>query len=103
IYRCLKRYELDTLPSDFLRQERKIKKFRKYGLGYLHIDLLYAPKINKERNYIYTAIDRVGKVAFVMLGKSKNKETGAKFLKAVLCFYPYKINYILTDNGFEFS
>lgn len=38
-----------------------------------------------------------------MLGKTKNKETGAKFLKEVLKFYPYKINYILTDDGFEFS
>ncbi len=103
IYRCLKRYGLDTLPSDFVAMERKIKKFRKYGIGYLHIDLLYSPEINKERSYIYTAIDRVGKAVFVMLGKSKNKETGAKFLKEVIKFYPYKINYILTDNGFEFS
>lgn len=103
IYRCLKRYDLAAFPSDFTAMERKIKKFRRYGIGYLHIDLLYAPKINKERSYIYTAIDRVSKIAFIMLGKSKNKETGAKFLKEVLKFFPYKINYILTDNGFEFS
>jgi len=45
----------------------------------------------------------MGKAAYVMLGKSKRKETGASFLKQVLAFYPYKINYILTDNGFEFS
>jgi transposase InsO family protein len=38
-----------------------------------------------------------------MLHRSKNKETGAKFLKEVIKFYPYKINYLLTDNGFEFS
>ncbi|MFH1450194.1 MAG: integrase core domain-containing protein, partial [bacterium] len=75
----------------------------KYGIGYLHIDLLYAPKINKERSYIYTAIDRVSKVAFVMLGKSKTKTPGAFFLKQALRFYPYKTNYILTDNGIEFS
>jgi len=103
VYRCLKRYDLATLPLDFVNMERKIKKFRRYGIGYLHIDLLYAPKINKERSYIYTAIDRVGKAAYVMLGKRKNKETGARFLKVVKKFYPYKINYILTDNGFEFS
>jgi len=102
IYRCLCRYGLSVLPSEFIDAERKIKKFRHYGIGYLHIDLLYAPKINKERSYVYTAIDRVAKVAFVMIGKRKNKETGARFLKEVLSFYPYKINYILTDNGFEF-
>ena len=103
IYRCLKRHSLDALPLEFVKIERKIKKFRKYGIGYLHIDLLYAPKINKERSYIYTAIDRVSKVAFVMLGKSKTKTPGAFFLKQALRFYPYKTNYILTDNGIEFS
>ncbi len=102
IYRCLRRHDLATPPSDFIEMERKIKKFKRYGIGYLHIDLLHAPKINKERSYIYTAIDWVAKIAFVMLGKRKIKETGAKFLKQVLKFYPYKINYILTDNGFEF-
>ncbi|MCX7880958.1 MAG: integrase core domain-containing protein, partial [Patescibacteria group bacterium] len=103
IYRCLKRHNLATLPSDFVAMERKIKKFKKYGIGYLHIDILYSPKINKERRYIYTSIDRVSKIAYIMLGKTKRKETGALFLKEVLKFYPYKINYILTDNGFEFT
>jgi transposase InsO family protein len=103
VYRCLKRHGLATLPDDFVAMERKIRKFRRYGIGYLHLDLLYAPKINKERSYIYTAIDRVAKIAFIMLGKTKRKETGAKFLKETLKFYPYKINYILTDNGFEFT
>ncbi len=103
IYRCLKRHGLNILPDEFKDKERKIRKFRKYGIGYLHIDLIYAPKINKQREYIYTAIDRVSKIAFVMFGKRKNKDTGAKFLRRVLSFYPYKINYILTDNGFEFS
>ncbi len=28
---------------------------------------------------------------------------GKEFLAKVLSFYPYKINYILTDNGMEFS
>ena len=103
IYRCLRRYSLGVLPSEFISAERKIKKFRHYGIGYLHIDLLYAPKIHKEMSYIYTAIDRVSKIAFVMTGKRKNKETGSHFLREVLKFYPYKANYILTDNGSEFS
>lgn len=103
VYRVLARYDLSHLPDEFKAAERKIRKFRRYGIGYLHLDLLYAPKINGERRYIYTAIDRVAKIAFIMLGKRKNKETGAKFLKAVIAFFPYQINYILTDNGFEFS
>ena len=103
IYRVLARHGLSRLPEELVNAERKIKRFRKYGIGYLHIDLLYAPKINGERRYIYTAIDRVAKLAFIMVGRRKTKETGARFLKAVIAFYPYRINYILTDNGFEFS
>lgn len=103
VYRVLARYGLGKLPGEFLGAERRIRKFRKYGIGYLHIDLLYAPKINGERRYIYTAIDRISKIAFVMIGRKKNKETGARFLQAAIAFFPYRINYILTDNGFEFS
>lgn len=102
IYRCLKRYGLESLPEEFVKEERKIKKFKKYGIGFLHIDVLYSPKINGQRNYIFTSIDRVSKIAYVFLSQSKTKENGALFLKKVLNFYPYKINYILTDNGSEF-
>jgi transposase InsO family protein len=52
---------------------------------------------------MYTAIVRVSKVAYIMMGTDKRKDTGAKFLKKVIEYYQYKINYILTDNGFEFS
>ena len=80
VYRCLKRHGLNVLPCEFVAVERKIRKFRKYGIGYIHIDLIYAPKIDKQREYVYTAIDRVSKIAFVMFGKRKDKETGAKGL-----------------------
>lgn len=102
IYRCLRRYGLNILPQEFVDAERKIRKFRKYTIGYLHIDVLYAPKINKKRWYLFTCIDRVSKIAFVRISERKTKEMGTHFLKKVFLFYPYKINYILTDNGFEF-
>lgn len=102
IYRCLKRYGLNALPQEFVDAERKIRKFRKYTIGYLHLDVLYAPKINRKRWYIFTAIDRVSKVAFVWVSDRKTKEMGVHFLRKILSFYPYKVNYILTDNGFEF-
>lgn len=102
IYRCLKRHGLSVLPNEFENAENKIKKFRKYGIGYVHIDLLYAPKISKQRKYVYTAIDRVSKVAYAAFSSRKTKESGALFLQEVIKFFPNKINYILTDNGLEF-
>ncbi len=47
IYRCLKRYNLGVLPNEFLQAERKIKKFKKYSIGYLHIDVLYPKNLYK--------------------------------------------------------
>jgi len=102
IFRCLKRYGLSVLPDELIKVERQIKKFRKYAIGYLHIDVLYAPKINSKRWYIFTCIDRVSKIAFLWVTDRKTKEMGKEFLEKVLRFYPYKIHYILTDNGLEF-
>src|SRR3989344_2543936 len=103
VYRCVRRYGLSSLPEEFVLAERKIRKFRKYTIGYLHLDTLFSPKIAKKRYYIFTAIDRVSKVGFLWISTKKTKEMGAMFLKKVLRFYPYAIHYILTDNGFEFS
>ena len=49
IYPDLSGYGLGVLPSEFIDAEKRIKKFRHYGIGYLHIDLLYAPKMNSPR------------------------------------------------------
>ena len=73
------------------------------GLVIFILTFFILQRLTRKEAISTTAIDRVGKVAYVMLDKSKNRETGAKFLKEVIRFYPYKINYILTDNGFEFS
>jgi len=102
IFRCLARYGLSILPEELVKAERQIKRFRKYSIGFLHIDTLYTPKINKKRWYVFTAIDRVSKIAFIQISERKTKEMGARFLEDVLVFYPYPFHYILTDNGLEF-
>lgn len=103
VYRCLRRYGVSSLPEEFVKAERRIRKFRKYTIGYIHIDTLFSPKITKKRYYIFTAIDRVSKVALLWVTTRKTKEMGASFLRRVLNYYPYPIHYILTDNGSEFS
>ncbi len=104
IYRVLKRYHLSVLPKELLNAERRIRKFRKYAIGYLHLDTLWIPKIaDKKRRYVYTAIDRVSKLAYISFSDNKTRETSKMFLQNVITFYPYAINYILTDNGIEFS
>lgn len=103
VYRCLSRYGLGVLPEELLKAEREIKKYKQYSRGFLHIDTLISPKIKGKRYYIFTCIDRITKIAFVWVAERKTMEMGSEFLKKVLAFYPYKINYILTDNGPEFT
>jgi hypothetical protein len=108
IYRVLNRWGLSVLPKELTEADRLVKKFRKYTIGYLHIDLIYTPKFilsdeTKKRWYIFTCIDRVSKLAFVWLTNRKTQYMGKEFLLKVINFYPYKINYILTDNGLEFT
>lgn len=104
VYRCLARYGLNVLPKELKEAEKKIKKFKKYDIGYLHIDLMYVKRLNdKNKYYIFTCIDRVSKLAYVRLTTSKRIEISEEFLLEVIGYYPYKINYILTDNGMEFT
>jgi transposase len=108
IYRVLDRWGLSVLPPELTEADRLVKKFRKYTIGYLHMDLIYTPKFilpdgTKKRWYVFTCIDRVSKIAFVYLAERKTQYMGKTFLKMAIDFYPYKINYILTDNGLEFT
>lgn len=108
IYRVLDRWGLSVLPHELTEADRLVKKFRKYTIGYLHIDLIYTPKFlmpdgSKKRWYVFTCIDRVSKIAFVMLSPRKTQSMSRVFLERVIGFYPYKINYVLTDNGLEFT
>lgn len=108
IYRVLSRYGLQVLPPELVAAERQIKKFRKYTIGYLHIDLIYGPKITlpdgrKKRYYVFSAIDRISKLAYTYVSDSKSMKSSSIFLEKVIAFYPYPIHYILTDNGTEFT
>ena len=41
VYRWIMRHNLDKLPEEFVQEERKIKKFKKYTIGFLHNKALY--------------------------------------------------------------
>lgn len=40
VWRCVVRNGLGEIPKDFIKEERKIKKFKNYSIGYLHLDTL---------------------------------------------------------------
>ena len=52
--------------------------------------------------YLFVAIDRTSKFAFVQLVEKANRVTASAFLTALVAAVPYKIHIVLTDNGIQF-
>jgi Integrase core domain len=52
--------------------------------------------------YLFVAIDRTSKFAFVQLVEKATRVTASAFLTALVAAVPYKIHTVLTDNGIQF-
>lgn len=78
------------------------KKFKRYPIGYVHIDLAEL-RAAEGKLYMFVAIDRTSKFAFVRLEKKAGKMTAAQFLRDLVAALPYRIHTILTDNGIQFT
>lgn len=101
LHRCLKRHGVSQLPKPE-RTETEKKPFKKYEIGYFHIDTAEI-KTAEGKAYLFVAIDRTSKFAVAKLYKDKTQKTSAKFLQLVIGIVPYTIHTILTDNGIEYT
>lgn len=100
LHRCLQRHGIGRLPDVEGDKEPK-KKFKAYPIGFFHIDIAEV-QTAEGRLYLYVAIDRTSKFAFVQLVEKANRVTASAFLAALVAAIPYKIHTILTDNGIQF-
>src|ERR1700685_3988325 len=100
LHRCLQRHGISRLP-DVEDNTPSKRKFRSYPIGYFHIDIAEV-QTAEGRLYLFVAIDRTSKFAFVQLVESANRVTASAFLTALIAAVPYKIHTILTDNGIQF-
>lgn len=98
-YRILLHYHLNRLN---IKEKIKKNKFAQYPPGYLHIDVFYLPKINKQQYYCFLAVDRATKMIYLEVYPHRTKEEAADFLIKCLNYFPYYIHHVLTDNGREF-
>ena len=78
------------------------KKFERYPIGYFHIDLAEV-RAAEGRLYLFVAIDRTSKFAFVELVERADMRAAAAFLQALIAAIPYRIHTVLTDNGIQFA
>jgi IS30 family transposase len=77
------------------------KRFKSYPIGFFPIDIAEI-QTAEGKLYLFVAIDRTSKFAFVQRVESANRVTTSAFLTALIAAVPYKIHTILTDNGIQF-
>ena len=100
VYRVLIKENINVVP---LEKKEKAKKFKEYEPGYLHIDVTYLPKFDKESSYLFVAIDRCTRTMIYWVYKNKTAENTEDFMDKCFEFFPFYISHILTDNGLEFT
>lgn len=101
LHRCLQRHGISRLPEVTDRPAKK-SKFKKYPIGYFHIDITQV-RTEEGKLYLFVAIDRTSKFAFVEVHERMTRTIAAEFLRRLLAAVPYKIHTILTDNGVQFT
>ncbi len=101
LHRCLQRHNISRLPD--VEGDKPVRgKFKAYPLGYFHIDIAEV-HTEQGRLYLFVAIDRTSKFAFVELHEKATTRVAGNFLRALIQAVPYKIHTVLTDNGIHFT
>jgi transposase InsO family protein len=101
LHRCLKRHGISRLPQ--VEDESSAKrKFKAYLIGYFHIDIAEL-RTAEGKLYLFVAIDRTSKFAFVALHEKADRPTAVRFLEALIAAVPYRLHTVLTDNGIQFA
>lgn len=100
LHRCLRRHGIGRLP-DIEGEKPTKKRFKPYPIGFFHIDIAEV-QTAEGKLYLFVAIDRTSKFAFVQLVESASRVTASAFLEALVEAVPYRIHTVLTDNGIQF-
>ncbi len=80
LHRCLARHGIGRLP-DIDGDKPPKKKFKPYPIGFFHIDIAEV-QTAEGKLYLFVAIDRTSKFAFVQLVEKANRVTASAFLVA---------------------
>ena len=101
LHRCLLRHGISRLPE--VEGDKPAKKaFKRYPIGYFHMDIAEV-RTAEGKLYLFIAIDRTSKFAFVQLVERANTKAAVAFLDALVDAVPYLIHTVLTDNGIQFA
>ena len=101
LHRLFQRHDISRLPETEGDRPRR-KKFKADPIGYFHIDIAEV-RTEEGKLYMFVAIDRTSKFAFVELHEKATRKVAGIFLRRLIGVVPYKIHTVLTDNGTHFT
>ena len=111
--RCLRRHGVANLRALQAQaqadagttQEPALKTFKDYEPGFLHVDIKYLPQMpdERERRYLFVAIDRATRWVFMHIYADQSEDSSVDFLNRLERAAPMKIVKLLTDNGSQFT
>ena len=93
LHRCLQRHGIGRLPQ--VEGDKPAKKaFKSYPIGYFHIDIAEV-QTAEGKLYLFVAIDRTSKFAFIELHVKATTRTAADFLRALIKVVPSLLSGLL--------
>ena len=101
LHRLFQRHAISRLP-DVDGEKKPKKKFKKYPIGYFHIDIAEV-RTEEGKLHMFVAIDRTSKFAYVELHERATRKVSGNFLRKLIEVVPYKVHTVLTDNGTHFT
>ena len=112
LYRVMQRIGIyRKTPSKKKEYEPKPYEEMRYPGERVQVDVKYVPakSLTKEvkeqegRYYQYTAIDEYTRKRVLWASKEQSTSASTEFIKVIMRKFPFKIECIQTDNGFEFT
>ncbi len=112
LYRMMVKIGIYTkAPSKKKVYEPKTYQQMKYPGERVQVDVKYVPtkclteelKEKGERYYQYTAIDEYTRLRVIWFAKEHSTYESSRFIEVMVKKFPFKIEEVQTDNGFEFT
>lgn len=112
LYRVMRRLGIyNKAPSKKKEYEPKPYEQMTYPGERVQVDVKYVPKENLTeevrqkdgRYYQYTALDEYTRKRKMWASKELSTRASAEFVEVIRKYFPFKIECIQTDNGFEFT
>ena len=83
--------------------EEKPELFAATAFGYVHVDLRYLAKLKGEAEYVFVAIERVTRFAWIEIMPDRTADRVARAMARFLADFGHPVHTVLTDNGSEFT